>query len=165
MEARPLALLLLSLIALFVGFLYSYFNPVGETLSSYPLTFLVLLFFLAGIVFFGYLAFIPSALYGLSMGSAKNPVIFINLLPIVLAIYSGIVIGSALQDDLQLKRNYKIVAKRAIILFAIAIILALIIEFGAPLVIHSIPNEIFNDVNTGDSTLSILDKGLGMITK
>jgi hypothetical protein len=141
MEKRPLAFLLLSLMALFASFAYSFMNPFPTFFTEMPLSLLVIGFFFFGAMAFGYLSFVPHVFMGLAMGAERNAAIFLYLLPVMLATYSGALLGSALEKDFRMRKYFLEDGKKVLALLAIAIALAVAIDLALPYIIQYWPQD------------------------
>lgn len=114
-------------------------------------------FFLAGIVFFGYFAFIPSIFLGLQLGGEKNAAIFLYIIPLILATYAGAKFGFILQDDFFRKKNYLDHVKMIMGIFVVAVILALLIEISLPTILEFWPKDFLGmSVTQGKSVGSLI---------
>ncbi len=136
MRAQPLAILIISFIALFGSFIYSFFYPITTVFSTLPLTILTIVFFLFGIIAFGLFSFVPHLFLGLSLGADKNALIFFYFLPIAIATYAGVKLGFLIQRDFEVKEYFLEKTKPIIYLFIIAIVLSLIIETALPILLN-----------------------------
>lgn len=136
MKAQVIALLIICFIALFSSFIYSFFYPTATTIINLPLTIITIIFFLFGIIGFGFLSFIPHIFLGLSLGASKNALIFLYIFPIAIATYAGIKLGYLAQKDFEKKEYFLSQTKKIIYFFAIAITLSLIIEIGQPIIFN-----------------------------
>jgi hypothetical protein len=146
-----------SAILLLLGFVYSYFFPLPNVFQEIPLTGVVSGFFLAGTIFFGYLAFIPAIFFGLQLGADRNAAIFLYIIPSLIATYAGTKIGFALQRDFMKKKNFMDVMKISLQLFIMAIILALIMETITPYIMEIWPKDLFGlNVVKGKSAFSLI---------
>ena len=141
LDNRALALVLISAIALLLGFSYSYYNPIATGFSEIPFTIIAIIYFLSGILFFGYLAFFPSILFGLQLGAEKNAAIFLYIIPILISTYAGTKLGFILQEDFFNKKNYLEHIKTIATIFIIAIILAFIVEVSLPYILDFWPKD------------------------
>ncbi len=161
MDQKALALLLLSLISLLLTFAYTFLNPMYNPFGTNPLTILVIIFFIFGAVGFGFLSFIPHAILGLSLGSQKNSIIFIYIIPIVIATYAGLKLGSILLDDFMNKKYFLEEIKPIIIMFAIAIIIAISIEALMPYIMNTQfwPEDFFGmKITEGENLANIFEQ-------
>ncbi len=138
MKIKSILLIAISTIALFIGFIYSYLTPTPNFMAGTSLILLTLIFFISGILFFGYLTFIPSAIYGIAIGFSKNPYIFLYSVPIILAIYAGLILGNSIEDDFLQKDYFIPHAKKALFILALAVGAALIIEIILPEILTSL---------------------------
>jgi len=136
MKAQPLALLILCFITLFACFIYSFFYPIVTPLNTFPLTLITILFFLFGIIAFGFFSFVPHAFLGLSLGAEKNALIFVYLIPIFIATYAGIKLGYLIWQDFEVKEYFLENSKKLIYLFLLAIVISIIIETALPLILN-----------------------------
>jgi hypothetical protein len=143
MEKKPLALVLMMLIAILTAFTFSYLDPTTTVFGEVPLTITVLAFFLAGTIYFGYFAFIPGILFGLDLGATKNAAIFLYIFPLIIATYAGTLFGFVTEEDFKKKKNLTTELKTTVILLVISIILALIIEMGIPMLTEMWPKDFF----------------------
>ena len=156
MQARTMALFLVSLIALFASFAYSFYYPTFNGFISIPITIMIITFFLFGALGFGYLSFVPHIFLGLAMGASRNALLFVYLIPILFATYAGVKLGSSLTDDFRLKDYFTNNGKVIITFLLLAIIIAIIIEFSLPIIMnmHLIPEDLLglhiNTLNTGN---------------
>jgi hypothetical protein len=141
LDKKALALVLLSMIALLGSFVYSYFFPTQNFFSQIPFTVTTIGYFLSGILFFGYLAFIPSIFLGLQLGAEKNAAIFLYLIPLIISTYAGAKTGFLLQEDFMKKKSFFSSLKKIILLLLIALILAFIVESMLPMIIELWPKE------------------------
>jgi hypothetical protein len=168
MEIKAIALFLISLIALFASFAYSFFYPIDNFFSAVPITLLVLGFFLMGTALYGILAFVPHVFFGLTMGTQKNALIFIYIFPILIATYAGILLGTSLMDDFNLKKYFLKDGKKVLFLLATAIIMAFAIEVLLPIALTTKlwPEDIFGLHTTeGKSFTGVLSELTKMITQ
>ncbi len=136
MDKKALALLLICLIALLGSFIYGFVSPVETFLGNYSIIILVLIFFFFGIIAFGFLSYIPHFLLGLGLGTQKNAIIFLYLIPIIMATYSGLKLGAILFDDFNRKKYFLKEGKNIITLIILAIIIAIAIEQLLPLIME-----------------------------
>jgi len=141
MDLKALALTMVSLIVLLSAFAYAYFNPTITIFAELPFTVMIIGYFLCGIAFFGYFAFLPAIFLGLQLGTEKNAALFLYILPTIIATYAGTKLGFALQEDFNKKNNFMTVGKKILILFIIAIILALAIELTLPSIVEYWPKD------------------------
>jgi len=141
LDKRALALVLISLIVLLLGFTYSYYFPTQTFFVEIPFTMTAIGYFLSGIVFFGYLAFLPSVFLGLQLGAEKNAAIFLYIIPLIISTYAGTKLGFILQDDFFNKKNYMEHIKIIAGLFILAIILAYAIEASLPYILEYWPKD------------------------
>jgi len=161
MDKKPLALLLICLIVLFTSFLYSVFNPTQNFFSSLPLTIIVLIAFIFGILFFGLISFVPHIFLGLSLGAQKNAVIFIYFFPVMIATYAGVKLGSALIDDFNKKSYFLGKGKSVLILLIVAIVIAIAIEYALPLIstLDLWPKDLFGlSIEKQETVFAALEK-------
>lgn len=143
MDKKALALVLVSMIILLASFAYSFFTPTSTFFSEIPFTVTIIGYFLAGILFFGYLAFIPSIFFGLQLGAEKNAAIFLYIVPSIISTYAGTKLGFLLQEDFMKKKAFIRELKKILILFVISFILAITIENALPAIIEFWPKEDF----------------------
>ncbi|VVB75607.1 Uncharacterised protein [uncultured archaeon] len=143
MEVKPLMMLLIAMSCLLGGFVYSYFTPSPNFFAEIPFTGVTIAAFLAGTIFFGYLAFIPMLLFGFQLGADKNAAIFLYFIPSLIATYAGTKLGFALQADFFKKRNAMKDMKIIILLLIGAVALALVVEMSLPMIINFWPKEYF----------------------
>jgi len=134
-------MLLIAMICLLGGFTYSYFTPSPNFFVEIPFTGVTIAAFLAGTIFFGYLAFIPMLLFGFQLGADKNAAIFLYFIPSLIATYAGTKMGFALQADFLKKRNVMFDMKIIIFLIIVAVALAFIVEISLPMIIEYWPKE------------------------
>ncbi|MCX6800815.1 MAG: hypothetical protein NTZ73_01350 [Candidatus Diapherotrites archaeon] len=166
MDKKPTIALLICLICLFSGFIYSFQNPSWNFLASIPLAFLVLGFFLMGALFFGYLAFLPHIFYGLAIGTDRNAAIFLYIFPITVATYAGAKLGFALESDFKLEKYFLEEGKSVLAMVVIAVLIAIAIEIALPQIISMIPEDFLGmNIKEGETTLGFLDKLAGMVGK
>lgn len=157
METKPLAMVMIMVICLLAGFAYSYFNPMQTFFFDVPFTGVAIGFFLAGIVFFGYLAFLPAIFFGLQLGADKNAAIFLYIIPLVLATYAGAKLGFALQEDYAKKRNFIADGKKILIMVAVFALLAIAIELALPILMELWPKDLFGlNVVQGKNVLGLI---------
>jgi uncharacterized membrane-anchored protein len=154
------------MIALLLGFSYSYFTPTETFFVEIPFTMSVAGYFLAGIVFFGYFAFLPSIFLGLQLGAEKNAAIFLYIIPLILATYAGTKLGFVLQDDFFNKKNYMESVKTIAILLIFAIILAVAIEMSLPTILEYWPKDFLGmNVTQGKSIGSLIGDISGLMRR
>ncbi len=136
MKAQPLALLILCFIALLASFIYSFFYPIVTPFNSFPLTLITIIFFLFGIIAFGFFSFVPHIFLGLSLGAEKNALIFVYLIPIFIATYAGLKLGYLIQQDFEIKEYFLEKSKKIVYLLILAIIISLVIEAILPIILN-----------------------------
>lgn len=136
MRAQPLALLIICFIALFSSFIYSFFYPTVSPFINLPLTIITIIFFLFGVIGFGFLSFLPHIFLGLNLGATKNALIFLYLLPISIATYAGIKFGFLIQQDFEKKEYFLDKSKIIVYLIIFAILISLAIEFLQPIIFN-----------------------------
>lgn len=136
-------MLLIAMGCLLGGFAYSYTTPAPNFFAEIPFTGVTIAAFLAGTIFFGYLAFIPMLLFGFQLGADKNAAVFLYFIPLLIATYAGTKMGFALQADFMKKRNVIKDMKIIIFLIVIAVAIALVVELSLPTIIELWPKEIF----------------------
>jgi ribose/xylose/arabinose/galactoside ABC-type transport system permease subunit len=159
MEKKPLAIMLISLILMFLSYIYSFYYPMPNFLAYMPLTFLALGFFMFGILAFSYTLPLIYIFYGLSMGANKDASIFIFILPLTLGAYAGAILGTSLEEDFKIQKYFLQDGKKVFTLIIIALILALSIEFIYPLIINSFPQDLFGfTFKESITTTSTMDK-------
>ena len=141
MEKKPLGIMLAGTALLLIAYLYAYFNPITTIYAEIPFPIVIISFFLAGTVFFGYFTFIPLILFGLEMGAQKNAAIFLYLIPAIISAYAGAKFGTTLQEDFNKKRNYIKETKIILAILLTAIVLAVIIEAVLPTIIQLWPKD------------------------
>lgn len=141
MDKRALAITMLSMMALFAAFAYSYFIPTTTFFADIPFTLTTIGYFLSGIAFFGYFAFIPSIFFGLQLGTEKNVAIFLYIIPTLIATYAGAKLGFLLQDDFNKKNNFMQHWKKIALMLVVSICLALIAETVLPMIIELWPKD------------------------
>ncbi len=123
-------------------------------------------YFLAGVAFFGYFAFIPSIFLGLQLGAEKNAAIFLYVIPLILATYAGTKLGFVLQDDFLNKKNYMEHVKIIAIIFIFAIILALAIEMSLPTILEYWPKDFLGmNVTQGKSVGNLIGDISGLMRR
>ena len=165
MEKKPLAFLLVSLIALFATFLYSFFNPFPTFFSQLPFALLIIGFFLFGTLAFGYLSFVPHIFLGLAMGAEKNAILFVYLVPIIIATYAGAMLGAALGKDFNRKKYFLGDGKKVLTLLIVAIILTIAIDLALPYVIQYWPQDIMGlSIKPGGDVWSLISNLPGTIS-
>jgi len=149
----------MSMIVLLASFAYSFFVPTSTFFSEIPFTVTTIGYFLAGILFFGYFAFIPSIFFGLQLGAEKNAAIFLYIIPSIISTYAGTKLGFLLQEDFMKKKSFLKELKQILILFVIAIIIAFIIENALPVIIELWPKEDFMGLKLiqGNNAANMLD--------
>jgi len=145
MDAKATVLLAICFVALFGSFLYSMFTPIETGMLILPITIMTIVFFFFGVIGFGFASFVPYLLLGFAMGIRRDPILFIYLLPILIATYAGLKLGSTLLDDFRRKIYFTPHGKTIISLIVIAIIIAIALEFALPLIseMNFIPNDVF----------------------
>ncbi len=159
MEQKPLAIILTSLIAMFLAFIYSFYMPTANFLVGTPLIFLTLGFFMFGVLAFGYTLPLLSAFYGLAMGANEDASIFIFMIPLTIAAYAGVLLGSSLEDDFKVRSYFLKNGRQVATLAVIAIVLAVAIEYAYPLFINSLPQDLFGfTFKEGVTTASAMDQ-------
>jgi hypothetical protein len=137
LNAKALGILILCFIALFASFAYSFFEPIYTQITVFPLTIMTILFFAFGLIFFGYLAFLPHIYLGLTMGAEKNALIFVYFLPIALATYVGVKIGTSIEEDFKLNEYLSSRKNKSLIqLLIFAILLSVFIEVALPIILN-----------------------------
>ncbi len=142
MDVRALALTLVALTALFGSFVFGFTYPTPNFFSEIAFPLLAINFFLFGAIFFGYFAFIPHIIFGLSLGTQKNAAIFLYLIPLIVATYAGTKLGSSIDKDFA-KKKYLINDLKAIVaMLIVAIILALVAEMALPYIIQYWPQDL-----------------------
>ncbi|MFA6268413.1 MAG: hypothetical protein WC652_01240 [archaeon] len=159
MDNKAFALTLLGIIALLGTFVYSYFYPTTTFFADLPFTLTTLTYFISGIAFFGYVTFIPSILFGLQLGAEKNAAIFLYIIPSVIVTYAGAKLGFMLQRDFFNKKNLFKEGKSILVLFFVAIIIAIAIEAALPTIIQFWPKDYLglNVIQGKDSAAAITD--------
>ena len=166
MEIKPMILTLFSIVALLGCFVYSYFVPTSALLMQMPFMVMVLACFICGIIFFGYLAFVPMILFGLQLGTEKNAAIFLYLAPMVIATYAGTKLGFALWEDFNKKRNFLKDWKTILVLIVIAVILAIAIEQVLPYILEFWPQNFMGlNVIKGQTTTGVLNEVTKLIKR
>ena len=143
METKPLAIMLISLISMFLAFIYSFYSPTANFLASTPITFLTLGFFMFGFLAFSYTLPLLFIFYGLAMGSNKDASIFIYMIPIILGAYAGAILGASLEEDFKMRKYFLQNGRQIVTFIAIALVLAFMIEYLYPLFIDSLPQDLF----------------------
>jgi hypothetical protein len=133
MDKKAVMLMVVCLIALFGSFLFAMFNPSGTMFLILPLTIMIIVFFFFGVIGFGFASFVPYVLLGLAMGTQKNAVLFLYLIPILIATYAGLKLGSTLLDDFRRKIYFTEHWKIIVSLLITAIIIAVAIELALPM--------------------------------
>jgi hypothetical protein len=147
-----MAMVLLSMIVLLLAFSVSYFFPMENFFSELPFTMTAVGYFLSGILFFGYLSFVPSIFFGLQLGAEKNAAIFLYIIPTMIATYAGAKFGFVLQDDFFKKKNYMEEIKMIALLLVISIIVAFAIEQAMPTILELWPKDFLGmNVTAGKS--------------
>ncbi|MDD4250958.1 MAG: hypothetical protein PHX27_02085 [Candidatus ainarchaeum sp.] len=136
MDKKALIFLVICLITLLSSYIISFLNPMPNFIGQYPLITIILICFFFGTIFFGFVSFIPHALIGLALGAKKNSIIFLYIIPIILATYAGLKLGSILFDDFNRKKYFLQEGKNILALLLGAIILALVIEIALPLILE-----------------------------
>jgi hypothetical protein len=145
------------MIALLLSFSYSYFNPVETFFFEIPLTIGTIGYFLSGIMFFGYFAFLPSIFFGLQLGAEKNAAIFLYIVPTIIATYAGTKLGFVLQDDFFKKKNYMQEIKLIALLLVISIIIAFALEQAMPTIIEYWPKDFLGmNVSSGKNISGLI---------
>ncbi len=151
-------MLLIAMCCLLGGFAYSFTSPLPNFFVEMPFTGVTIATFLAGTVFFGYLAFIPMLLFGFQLGADKNAAIFLYFIPSLIATYAGTKMGFALQADFMKKRNAMKDMKIIIFLVIIAVAFAFAVELALPKIIEFWPKEVF-----GLSVIDGKNNAIGLI--
>jgi hypothetical protein len=136
-------MLLIAMMCLLGGFAYSFFTPTPTFFEEIPFTGTTIAAFLAGTIFFGYLAFIPMLFFGLQVGAEKNAAIFLYFIPSLIATYAGTKLGFALQEDFMKKRNAIKDMKIVVFLIIAAVVMALMVELSLPTIIEMWPKDFF----------------------
>lgn len=133
-------LLLLCVLFYFTGYLSTFFLEYGISLKVFEepmLNVSVLLFgvFLASIAFYGMLAPLIFFLLGVEHAAAlqQNILLAVKVLPFLLAGYAGILLATFVKQDKEKEiREWKGIAVKVIAVLAIAIAIALILEYFSP---------------------------------
>lgn len=164
MEKKTILLVLICMLfflgSFISGFFFSADNATISIFGQIPLTIAVLGFFIFGTIFFGFLAFIPHILMGLTMGATQNIGVIIFFIPILISTYAGINFGNTILDDFQRKKYLTEHIKKTLLLLAVALIFALAIEVFTPQIIDLWPKdltglEIKGTKNTADMADSL----------
>ena len=140
-----MVLLTICLVAFFGSFLYSMYTPIETGFLILPITIMTIMFFFFGVIGFGFGSFVPFLLLGFAMGIRRDPILFIYLIPILIATYAGLKLGSTLFDDFRRKIYFTKHGKTIISLIVIAIIIAIALEFALPLIseMNFLPKDVF----------------------
>ena len=163
MEKKPLAIMLISLISMFLAFIYAFYSPMANFLAGMPLTFLTLGFFMFGFLAFSYTLPLLYIFYGLAMGSNKDASIFVFMIPITLGAYAGAILGTSLEEDFKMRKYFLQDGRTIFTLIAVAIVLAFLLEFIYPFFIESLPQDLFGfTFKEGITTASAMDKLIGL---
>lgn len=143
MDKKIISSFLVSLLFFFGAYCYGFFFPTVTSFSDISLTIVTISFFLAGTIFFGFMAFIPALFFGLALGTQQNAAIIIYIFPLLLALYAGIKLGVTSFEDLNNRIYLTKEVEKIITLVIVAIILAIIIEQTMPIIIEIWPTETF----------------------
>lgn len=155
--------MLISLISMFSAFIYSFYYPMANFLAGTPLIFLTLGFFMFGFLAFSYTLPIMYIFYGLAMGSNKDASILVFMIPITIAAYAGAILGNSLEQDFKIRKYFLQDGKKIAMILALAIFLAITIEYLYPLLIESLPQDLFGfTFKEGITTASAMDKLIGL---
>jgi hypothetical protein len=158
MDKKALGLTLLTVIFLLLGFAFSYFFQIQTPLAETPFTAIVIGFFLAGTIYFGYLTFIPGLIFGLQLGAEKNAAIFLYLIPIIIATYAGTKLGSSLQEDFLKKKSFLEDIQIIILILFLGVLLALMIEAALPALMEVWPKDFLGmNVTQGKGIAGMID--------
>lgn|GEM_PF-1221528 len=145
MEKKTILLVLICMLFLLGSFINGFFfytdSSTVSIFGQVPLTIAVLGFFIFGTIFFGFIAFIPHILMGLTLGATQNAGIIIYFFPILIATYAGISFGNTILDDFQRKKYLTAQLKKTLLLLALALIIALAIEVFTPQIIELWPKN------------------------
>lgn len=170
MDMRVLVSVMLGVVALLIGFAFTYVS--GDSLLDFgiispefllnplPISIMVFGVFLAGVVFFGYLAFVPCIFFGMQLGITKNAAIFLYLLPMILALYAGTKLGFSLKDDFNQKKVFLNIGKKVLLYIIFATLLAILFEFIFPIIAQYWPQNLFGMDMARGRTISDLLKDL-----
>lgn len=159
MGYRATYLVLLSIIALLIGFAYSYFIPTTVGMEGVPFSAMTAGFFICGTIFFGYASFIPMLLFGLQTGAERNAAIFLYIIPSILATYAGTKLGVLLQDDFNKKQNFFEQGKKILLFIVIAVLIAIIVEQALPYIMEFWPKDFLGlNLNRGTTVSNIIEQ-------
>lgn len=159
-------LVLIAIIALLMGFAFSYFIPTPVGIGDVPFFAMTAGFFLAGTAFFGYLSFIPMLLFGLQVGAERNAAIFLYLIPSILSTYAGTKLGVLLYDDFHRKQLFLEHGKQILVIIVIALVLAIAIEQFLPLITEFWPKDFLGmNIEQGKSVFGLINELGSLIHK
>jgi hypothetical protein len=161
MDSKVVSMVAFTFLGLLAAFTYSYFYPttfIFGAESQIPLSILIILNFFFGVIFFGYLAFIPALIIGLQLGAQKNALIFLYIFPLLISTYAGTKLGFMLENDFWGKKDYLKVIKTVIGILIIALIIAILIENLVPLIIEYWPNNTGFNVQENQSVMDLFNQ-------
>ena len=163
MDPKAWVMTAFTLLGLLAAFTYSYFFPTTflfGTESQIPLSVLIILNFFFGVIFFGYLSFIPALLIGLQLGAQKSALIFLYIFPLLISTYAGTKLGFMLESDFWGGKNYLKVIKTVIVLLIISLLIATIIENLIPFIIEYWPKDTGFTVEESQNFMDLLINNL-----
>ncbi len=161
MNQKALSMMVFTLFGLFSAFVYSYYFPITLLFgieSQIPISILTILNFFFGVIFFGYLSFIPAILIGLQLGAEKNVVVFFYIIPLVISTYAGSKLGFMLEADFWGKKNYLKAMKSIVTILIVALIIALVIEAIIPYIIQLWPSDTGFVVKESKTVMELLSE-------
>jgi hypothetical protein len=161
MDEKPLSMTIFALLGMLAAFAYSFFYPTTllfNVQNQIPLSILVIMNFLFGTVFFGYIAFIPSMLLGLQLGAQKNAAVLLYLFPLVISTYAGSKMGFALEADFWNKKNFLKLVRTITLILIVAIVIAIIIELAMPFLIEFWPKDTGLSMQQGETVMQMLQE-------
>ena len=160
MDPKALGMTAFTFLGLLAAFTYSYFYPTTflfGTESQIPLSILTILNFFFGVIFFGYLAFIPALLIGLQLGAQKSALIFIYIFPLLISTYAGTRLGVMIENDFWGKKNYLKIMKTIVVFLIISLLIAIVIENSIPFIIEYWPKDTGFTIEKGQSIVDLLN--------
>jgi len=99
------------------------------------------------------------------MGAEKNAILFVYLVPIIIATYAGAMLGAALGKDFNRKKYFLGDGKKVLTLLIVAIILTIAIDLALPYVIQYWPQDIMGlSIKPGGDVWSLISNLPGTIS-
>jgi hypothetical protein len=144
MDLRALTIVIISGICLILGAFFPIVTVPNGIFDFSPII-LTVVFFFFSVIFFGVLGFIPYFFLGIFIGPLSFLWMALNLPALLLATYAGSKLGQSIFWDFFRREYFTEKMRSAFVLFALAILLAVFVEFGIPIILGFPPQDLFGE--------------------